>query len=256
MNKAHIAERLLAIVDMDLCDQNKLAPAYQAEELIEAGAALIVLRSRSREAGELLRLTLALVPSARRAGARLLINDRVDVAIAAGADGVHLPTKGLDAATARRLLGPDRIIGVSSHGQLEVERAERNGADYVTLSPVFRSLSKPGYGGSVTPEDLKLICQSTPMRVYALSGMTPDRVSQVAATGAFGVAAMGSLCGPHGRREVTRFLQAIQTAWPPGVVGGPPSGRFHRAPEKRPEALGDEPGSARPPRNTIPFGRE
>ncbi len=153
------------------------------------GRVLVQLREKDLGGRELLALARALAAVCRAAGQRLIVNDRVDVAQAAGADGVHLPAAGIPAADARRLLGPDALLGVSCHSAAEVRRAREAGASFATVSPVYDTPSKRVYGPPVGLAVLRAAAaQGLP--VIALGGVTPARVPEVLAAGAHGVAAI------------------------------------------------------------------
>jgi thiamine-phosphate pyrophosphorylase len=119
----------------------------------------------------------------------LLVNGRADVALAAGADGVHLPTDGVPAGALRARFGRSLLIGVSTHHFEEVERARREGADYVVFGPVYEMPSASGHGPPVGLEALARAA-ALGIPVYALGGVTLERFAEVAAAGAAGVAGM------------------------------------------------------------------
>lgn len=119
-------------------------------------------------------------------GTRLLVNGRADVAIAAGADGVHLPADGIPAAALRARFGPRFLIGRSTHRVEEVERARDDGADYVTFGPVYDT---PGKGPAVGLGELARAAAAG-LPVYALGGVTLERLGELAAAGASGIAAI------------------------------------------------------------------
>ena len=131
---------------------------------------------------ELTRLARSLLPPA----VRLLVNGRLDVALAAGADGVHLPADGVPAAALRARFGKDLLIGRSTHTVAEVERARDDGVDYVTFGPVYAT---PGKGAAVAPGELARAAASG-LPVYALGGITLERFDELAAAGAAGIAAI------------------------------------------------------------------
>ena len=114
----------------------------------ESPAVRVAFQLREKDLGgrELYRLATALRPICTRHGARLTINDRIDIALAAGADGVHLPGDAIALADARRLMGPSRLIGVSTHSAAEVADAAAAGADFAVFGPVWPPLSKASYG--------------------------------------------------------------------------------------------------------------
>jgi thiamine-phosphate pyrophosphorylase len=132
--------------------------------------------------------------------ARLLVNGRIDVALAAGADGVHLPADGLPAAALRERFGPGVLIGCSAHSLEEVGRARDAGADYVTFGPVYPT---PGKGTALgTGELARAAALGIP--VYALGGVTLERFGELAAAGAAGVAAIRMFQDVAGLPEVAR----------------------------------------------------
>src|SRR6266404_8356096 len=116
-------------------DVRARAPAIEAA--LAAGIDAVQLRDRTAAGGALLAAATTLRASTRRHGARLLVNDRLDVALAADADGVHLPAASFAIADARRLVGAARLIGRSTHAAVDAAAAVRDGADYVVLGPIF-----------------------------------------------------------------------------------------------------------------------
>ena len=119
------------------------------EEALSGGVRAVQLREKALPAREYFELARAMRALTARYGARLLINDRVDIALAVGADGVHLPEAGLPLSVARELLGPAKLIGVSCHSLDTALDAERQGADFITFGPVFFTPSKARYGEPV-----------------------------------------------------------------------------------------------------------
>jgi len=122
-----------------------------------------------------------------------MINDRIDVALAAGADGVHLPADSIAIAEARRLVGPSRFVGVSTHSAAEAADAAAAGADFAVFGPVWPPLSKSGYGPARGPQSLGAACEAAPgMALYALGGVTAERVAALWGTTGGAGAAFGS----------------------------------------------------------------
>jgi len=158
-------------------------------QLAAAGIGAVQIREKDlddRSLYDLARVARSLLPPA----ARLLINGRIDIAVAAGADGVHLPADGLPLAPLRRRFGGDGgplLLGRSTHSQAEIERARDEGADYVTFGPVFPTPGKERYG---PPLGLAALARAAAagIPVYALGGITLERFADVAAAGAAGVA--------------------------------------------------------------------
>ena len=161
----------------------------QARHAVDAGIDLIQLRERDLEARDLAALTLELLAVTRGSRTRLVINDRLDVALACGADGVHLRAESIPVAAARRLAPAPFLIGRSLHSVDEA--AEAAGADYVIAGTVFPSLSKPRSTKQLGIDGLRAIAQATAAPVLAIGGVGEDDCGRVAAAGAAGVAAIG-----------------------------------------------------------------
>lgn len=164
------------------------------------GAVAIQLREKDLEARQLYELALALGPVCTRFGAPLIVNDRIDVAIAAGADGTHLASTSFSIAEARALLGPGRLIGISTHTIEEVAIAAAHGADFAVFGPVYQPLSKGAYGpakGLTALADAVKAAKGMPL--YALGGINKFRASEIAALPPTmrptGVAAIGAVFG-------------------------------------------------------------
>jgi len=174
------------------------------EAAIAAGVDAVQLRDRHAAGGVLLRAAAMLRAATRRHGAVLLVNDRIDVAIAAGADGVHLPAASFPIPVARRLLGRDAWIGRSTHASAEAEAAAAGGADYVVLGPIFATPSKAAYGEPLGVAALRATRASCP--VVAIGGITPESVDEVRAAGAYGIAVVRSILHTQDSAAQTRRL--------------------------------------------------
>lgn len=151
------------------------------------GLVAVHLREKDLGGAALLALARRLLPVVRNHGQLLVLNDRLDVALAAGADGVHLPAAGLPPAEARSLLGPGALIGVSCHGTADVVRARGGGASFATFGPVWDTPSKRAYGA---PVGLRALAEGKTLGLplVALGGVTPANAPQAFAAGAAGVA--------------------------------------------------------------------
>src|SRR5262245_36060995 len=168
---------------------------------VPSGGAVVQLREKDMPARELLHLTRQLVEMAHERRCPLLVNDRIDVALAAGADGVQLPESGLPIAAARRLSHPGRfLVGMSVHGADAAGAAARDGADLVVCGPVWDTPSKRETGLSpIGTAELGAAARAiahtgSPARLYAIGGITtPENASAAAAAGAHGVAAIRGL---------------------------------------------------------------
>ncbi len=153
-------------------------------------------------------LSERLLPLARAAGATLIVNDRVDIALVAGLDGAHLGQRSLSPRVARELLGPPAMVGVSSHSPMELDQAVSAGADYVFLGPIFETATHPGQPGQGW--ELIRTAAARQVPVIAIGGIDVARASDAVAAGAHGVAVIGGVWNePHPRTAVMRYLDAL-----------------------------------------------
>lgn len=179
-------------------------------EAFQAGVRLIQLREKDLDTRRLLSLATEVLTIARSYNASLLINDRVDLAQAIGADGVHLRANSLPIPVTRRMLGPKALIGASAHSQQEVMAAESQGADFIVFGPIYDTASKRDFGpplGVRGLEEVKGLCQKP---LFAIGGLTPARVAEVREAGAYGVAVISSILeSPSVSTSVRHFLTAL-----------------------------------------------
>jgi thiamine-phosphate pyrophosphorylase len=185
----HLAA-LYAIVDP--LDTGR-SPLALAEAFLRGGARLLQLRLKHASARELLEAARAIRPLAVAAGALLLVNDRPDVARAASADGVHLGQEDLPVAAARRVLGPGRLVGVSTHDLAEARAAAAAGADYLGVGPVYETATKgrPLEGRGL--DLVRAVRAAVPTPLVAIGGITDATAPAVRAAGADAVAMIGAL---------------------------------------------------------------
>ncbi|KQP42805.1 thiamine monophosphate synthase [Methylobacterium sp. Leaf104] len=196
---SELPSRLLVVTDRSATDSPDVAARLLHDtlaRLLRAGARWIWFRERDLAPEARRALARDVVRLVKAGGGALTIGADVALAAELGADGVHLPggTNAAELAKARRRL-PDGWIGVSAHAPDEVAMAARAGADYATLSPIFPTPSKPGYGPALGPEAIR-IATGFGMPVIALGGITVDRVEACRSAGAAGVAVMGALMRP------------------------------------------------------------
>ena len=193
-----------------ITDRHQVPAGRSLLETVEAallgGVRAVQLREKDLTAAELLPLARELRDLTRRFGARLLINDRIDVALAVDADGVHLGGHSLPVAVARRLLGADRLIGISTHHIAEIAAAAAGGADFVTFGPVFATPSKAAYGPPLGLTALQAACTSTPLPVFALGGIKVDHLPALTAKGAHGLAVISAIIAAPDPKTATRAL--------------------------------------------------
>lgn len=175
--------RLLAISDRRRCP---VPVEAWCRELVAAGVDALQLREKDLDDRALYELAVRLRELAPPPF-RLLVNGRADLALAAGADGVHLPSSGVSVAALRQRFGKRLLIGRSTHRAEEIDRAREEGADYVTFGPVWATPGKERYGPPAGSEALRAAC-GRGLPVLALGGLSRERLSAAAASGATGAA--------------------------------------------------------------------
>lgn len=154
---------------------------------------MVQLREKDLPADELYHYAVKMRQITRKHGSLLLINDRIDIAQAVSADGVHLGGHSIPTATARQLLGRDAIIGVSTHSTQEAQLAQDRGADFITFGPVYYTASKARYGQPVGIEKLQALSKNLILPIYALGGIKIDKIPEIKRAGAYGIAAISAL---------------------------------------------------------------
>ncbi len=152
-----------------------------------AGVDMVQIRERDLPARDVLFVTESIAESAHRTSARVLVNDRVDIAASAGA-GVHLTTRSLTVEVVRAGFGPDTLVGVSTHSFDDVRAAEQGGADFVVFGPVFETASKKEYGEPVGVKALRQVASRLSIPVLALGGIKLSNFREALDAGAAGVA--------------------------------------------------------------------
>jgi len=162
-----------------------------AEAAFAGGCRWFSLREKDLPAGKRRALLAALVKIGHRYGAVVSAHEDVDAVVVSGADGLHLPSGANPRAARARL--PGALIGASAHSAAEAAMLLLAGADYVTVSPVFLSASKPGYGPAIGLDGLAATVAAASGPVVALGGITPENAAQCRAVGASGIAAMGEV---------------------------------------------------------------
>jgi len=169
------------------------SPVDAARAVITGGGRLIQLRMKDRPSAETLAVAEALRTITSSAGAKLIINDRVDMALAAGADGVHLGADDLPVEVARRILGPHILIGRSTHSLEEAVAAVSAGADYIGFGPMFSTTTKVLAYAPQGLERLRRIRALVGIPIVAIGGITQETAPAVLAAGADAVAMIGEI---------------------------------------------------------------
>ncbi len=165
------------------------------ERALDGGVRGVQLREKDLSGAEMYRTAEAMRQLTDRYDARLLINERADVAVAVGADGVQLGIAGLPVSAVRQLLGPGKIIGYSAHSREEAERVQRDGADFVTFGPVYETPSKLRYGAPVGLQRLTETAAALRIPVMALGGISLANVSETFTATIRGVAVISAVLG-------------------------------------------------------------
>jgi thiamine-phosphate pyrophosphorylase len=161
-----------------------------------AGVDLVQIRERGLDDHALLALTREARDAVQGTRARVVVNGRSDIALAAGADGVHLRGDSIAASRVRSLVPPDFVIGRSVHSEAEAAAVEREGGcDYLIFGTVFASMSKSDGHVPAGVEALGRVCGRVRLPVLAIGGVTPDRAAAIASAGAAGLAAIGAFIG-------------------------------------------------------------
>lgn len=172
---------------------------------LRGGVDCVQLREKTGPALGLYETAERIIPSARQNGAGVLVNDRIDVALATGADGVHLATKSLPPRVARELLG-NRLLGASVHNLPEAREAVEAGVDYVTFGHVYPTSSKPGLPPRGVIE-LAEIVESIEVPVLAIGGIEPSNIQEVLSTGCAGIAVISSILAAPDPESAARGLR-------------------------------------------------
>jgi thiamine-phosphate pyrophosphorylase len=166
----------------------------------------VQLREKDLTAAQLYELAVEFRQLTREFGATLLINDRVDVALAVGADGVHLGASSIPVSKARLILGDGFLVGYSAHSADEALQAQRDGADYVTLGPVYHTPSKAACGQPLGVAVLAEAARNMQIPVFALGGVKQSCVAEVLAAGAHGIALISAIIASPNPRLATKTL--------------------------------------------------
>jgi len=173
------------------------------EKALDSGVRAVQLREKDLRTRELLTLAYTMRNVTKRYGAKLFINDRVDIALAVDADGVHLGRAGMPVHAARKASGGSLKIGVSTHSIDEAAQAQEDGADFITLGPVYETPSKMQYGRPIGIPVLRDTAGSLSLPVFAIGGIGIDRITEVLQQGAYGIALISAILTAKDVRKTT-----------------------------------------------------
>ena len=212
VNASTLRQRLRLIV---LTDGGLAAPhgvEVVVKAALQAGAPSVQVRDKRATARELLTIALRMRELTARHGALLFVNDRVDVALAAGADGVHLGPDDLPVAAVRASVPDGFLIGFSADELAVAAAAVSDGADYIGCGAVYTTANKADAGLTIGVEGLGRVASGLRVPVVGIGGITVDRVAEVASSGAAGVAVIGAVMGADDPAEaVRRLLEPFET---------------------------------------------
>jgi thiamine-phosphate pyrophosphorylase len=180
---------------------------------VEARVTLVQLREKDLSGRALYELATAAAAAARGSATRVLVNDRADVARAAGCDGVHLTTRSLESSVVRRAFGDDFLIGVSAHTPAEARAARDGGADFAVYGPVFDTPSKRAYGAPLGPEALRDVARElSPFPLVALGGVDERNAADVLRAGAAGVAGIRLFADGQNLARTVHLIESLSAA--------------------------------------------
>ncbi len=181
------------------------------KEALQGGVTAVQLREKDLPIRELLKLAEDMRKITKDSGAMLFINGRIDVAMAVGADGIHLGQTDLPVDVVRKIVGNRFMIGVSTHNLKEAKEAEEKGADFITFGPVYETPAKLKYGKPVGVNALKEIKNGISIPVYAIGGIKSGDIKPILATGANGVAVISAIIGAkEPKKAAEEIIRSIQ----------------------------------------------
>jgi thiamine-phosphate pyrophosphorylase len=207
-----LESRLFLVTDRHQTNGRPLVPLLQ--RVLTAGVPAIQLRERDLSAKELVTLAreVQAVMASRRS--QLLINDRIDVALALEGVGVHLRSNSLPVSVARQLLGAERLLGISVHAVEEAVQVEAQGVDYIVLGPIYETPTKQLFGPPLGIQTLEKACRSVRIPIIGIGGVTAARVREMRCAGAFGVAVISAVLGAVDVESAARELLDAVTLLP------------------------------------------
>lgn len=195
-----------------------------AEAALEGGAPTLQVRVKEGPDRRRFEVVAAIAERCRDAGATCLVNDRADFAVAAGADGVHVGAEDLTVPAVRRVVGPDALVGATARDPVTGRRLVEAGASYLGVGPTYATASKVGLPEPLGPSGVGLVAAAVEVPVVAIAGITPERVAEVLAAGAWGVAVIGAVAAAEDPHRATHELvtAVARAADGLGLTAGPP----------------------------------
>jgi thiamine-phosphate pyrophosphorylase len=208
MNAArpHFLSNLYIILDPSVCPARPLVEVLKTAA--EAGAGLFQYRNKTASMKDAYVEALALRQAAAKAGVLFIVNDRCDLALAVDADGVHLGQGDLPLDLARKVMGPDKLIGISTHNSDQVREATAGKPDYLGFGPIFKPSSKQDHDPVVGLEGLRAMRSLTSLPVFAIGGIQIDQVREIIHAGADGVAVISAILKAQDLSHVVKAFLA------------------------------------------------
>lgn len=206
MNKKRTIDfKLYLITDRKLiADSCSLTAAVR--QALSGGVRAVQLREKDLGTRELLRLAYRMRDLTNKYSARLFINNRFDIALAVGADGVHLAQDSIPAEAVRKAVKGKLLIGVSAHSLKEAKSAQKAGADFITLGPIYRTPSKLNYGSPLGINTLKKVSMGIRVPVFAIGGVKGRKIKELKKTGTYGVAVISEIFEASDIQKKTKEL--------------------------------------------------
>ncbi len=181
------------------------------EEAVKGGATVVQLRAKSISTREFLDISMKIHSFLKKKRVPLIINDRIDIALALDADGVHLGQKDMPLQIARKILGKEKIIGISVNNIEEAMEAENNGADYLGVGPVFPTTTKPDVRAPLGIEGLRKIREKIKIPIIAIGGINKSNVHEVYSTGVDGIAVVSAIIlSPDPCQAAEKLIEEIK----------------------------------------------
>ncbi len=206
MDKKKIDYTLYFVTDRELMSCDTVEQSVQLA--IDGGASVVQLREKNLSSREFYETALRVLEITKPRGVPLIINDRLDICIAAGADGVHLGQSDIPCKIAREILGADKIIGVSSHNPAEAAQAQADGADYLGVGAAFCTSTKSNTT-PVTPETIREIREAVLLPFVVIGGVNEKNISQLYGLGINGAAVVSAICA---KPDITAAAREMRKA--------------------------------------------
>jgi thiamine-phosphate pyrophosphorylase len=202
---------LYVATDSRLASPRSLAAIIEAA--IRGGAGIIQYREKTLTTRRMVESAAVLRQVCRQSGAVFLVNDRLDVALAVDADGVHLGQNDMPVRIARELLGPEKLLGISVQDARTMDEAENEGADYLSFSPVFSTSTKPDHEGPLGLEGVRVLAGRSRLPTVAIGGINRTNVAEVMGTGVRGVCVISAvMSAPDPERAARELYQLARAA--------------------------------------------